>query len=65
MHYQQLHQFFSMSGYGIYIWPAYGITFAILIINVIQPLLHHKQLLRRNLNQAHSPISRQTHVTHS
>lgn len=23
-------EFFSMNGYGIYIWPAYGVTFAVL-----------------------------------
>ena len=65
MHYHQLQHFLDMGGYGIYIWPAYGMTFAVLIINIIQPLLQHRQLLRPGQYQMPNPISRQTHVTDS
>lgn len=39
-------QFLSMGGYGVFVWPAYGITFAILLLNTVLPLIHKKQLLR-------------------
>ena len=27
-------EFFAMGGYGLYVWGAYGVTFALLIIEV-------------------------------
>lgn len=63
--YQQLQHFFAMGGYGTYIWSAYGITITILIMNIIQPLLHHRQLLKQKLNHSSYNQSRSTHVTSS
>ncbi len=28
-------EFFAMGGYGFYVWGAYGVTFALLLIEVI------------------------------
>lgn len=47
MHWMQLQQFLLMGGYAKYVWPAYGITFSILLGNVILPLLKHKKILRQ------------------
>ena len=33
-----LQTFLHMGGYAIYVWPAYGLTFIVLIINIILPL---------------------------
>ncbi len=65
MYHQQLQHFFAMGGYGTYIWSAYGITIAVLTINVIQPLLHHRQLLKQKINNPSYIQSRSTHVTSS
>lgn len=66
MFYGQIQHFFAMGGYGIYIWPAYGITFVILLMNIIFPWLRHKQILRQQLPTSSITIlSPQSHVTDS
>lgn len=44
MHWQTLTQFLQMGGYAIYVWPAYGITLIILIVNLLTPLQRLRQL---------------------
>lgn len=39
-------EFFAMGGYAFYVWTSYGLTFLLLLIGVIKPLLAHKQILR-------------------
>jgi len=39
-------EFLAMGGYGIYVWPAYGIATVVLLLNVVLPCLQRKQLLR-------------------
>lgn len=41
-----LSEFFHMGGYAMYIWPAYAIAVLVLSINVIQPLLEKRKLLK-------------------
>ncbi|MFY7698280.1 MAG: heme exporter protein CcmD [Legionella sp.] len=31
----QLRQWFAMGGYSLYVWPAYGLVLAVLIINLL------------------------------
>ena len=38
-------QFLLMHGYACYVWPAFGITFLILVLNVWWPLRRKKQIL--------------------
>ncbi len=40
-------EFLAMGGYGAYVWPAYGIAFVVLLLNVVLPLVKRKQLLRQ------------------
>jgi heme exporter protein CcmD len=28
-------EFFEMGGYAVYVWPAYGLTFTIVILNIV------------------------------
>jgi heme exporter protein D len=42
-----LESFLYMGGYAVYVWPAYGVTALVLVINVILPILQRKQLLRQ------------------
>ena len=65
MNYQHIQHFFAMGGYGIYIWPAYIVTFTVLIINVLQPFIHHKQLLNQTIIKSFYIKSQNTHVTSS
>ncbi len=39
--------FWAMGGYAFYVWTSYGITFAVLLWNLISPVLQRKNLLRR------------------
>lgn len=39
-------EFLVMGGYGFYVWTAYGISFVVLILNFIFPLIQRKQFLR-------------------
>lgn len=40
-------EFLAMGGYGVYVWPAYGIAFVVLLLNVVLPLVQRKQFLRQ------------------
>ncbi len=39
-------EFFNMGGYGFYVWSSYGIAFIVLLINVINPILCERNLLK-------------------
>jgi len=39
-------EFLAMGGYGFYVWTAYGISFVVLLLNVLVPVIQRKQLLR-------------------
>lgn len=41
-----LTEFFYMGGYGFYVWTSYGLTFVVLLCNIIVPVWQRKQLLR-------------------
>lgn len=40
-------EFLAMGGYAAYVWSAYGLTLAVLILNIVLPLLERRQFLRR------------------
>ncbi len=42
-------EFLAMGGYGFYVWTSYGITFVVLLLNVIIPLLQKKKIWRELL----------------
>ncbi|MCX8049839.1 MAG: heme exporter protein CcmD [Methylohalobius sp.] len=39
-------EFFSMGGYGAYVWSAYGVVTVVLIWNLIVPWLKWRTLVR-------------------
>ncbi len=39
-------EFLAMGGYGFYVWTSYAITFVVLVINFVLPLIKKKQLIR-------------------
>ena len=50
MHWTSLNEFWSMGGYGLYVWGSYLVTMAILAIEVF--------LLRKNRNQTLKLLTR-------
>lgn len=38
--------FFAMGGYGLYVWSAYGVTAALLLIEPMLVAARHRQSLR-------------------
>jgi len=39
-------EFFAMGGYAFYVWSSFAFTAVVLAINLIQPILQHRQALR-------------------
>jgi len=42
-----LETFLAMGGYAFYVWSAYGITFLVLLVNIVLPVLQRRQFLRQ------------------
>ena len=38
--------FLNMGGYAFYVWTSYGISLAVMILNIILPIRREKELLR-------------------
>jgi heme exporter protein D len=56
-------EFFSMGGHGAYVWSAYGITLAVLVINAWLVRAKRQSALRRALelaSQAEAPRKQPT-----
>ncbi len=54
--------FFHMGGYAFYVWTSYGLTFIVLLANVLAPLKQRRKLIadlarreRRERKAAGSP----------
>ena len=41
-----LEEFLNMGGYAFYVWTSYGITFVVLLVNIVLPIIQRKSLLR-------------------
>lgn len=39
-------EFFTMGGYGLYVWGSYLFAFIVLLLNIIAPIYHRKRLIR-------------------
>jgi len=39
-------EFLNMGGYAFYVWTSYGITFVVLLVNIVLPIVQRKTLLR-------------------
>ncbi len=39
-------EFFAMGGYAFYVWTSYGLTFVLMFIGILKPLITNKQILR-------------------
>ncbi len=41
-----MNEFLNMGGYATFVWSSFGISIAVLILNVIMPVIRRKQLIR-------------------
>jgi heme exporter protein D len=41
-----LQSFFAMGGYAVYVWPAYGVFFIVLLIDWLAPQFRRRRVLR-------------------
>jgi heme exporter protein D len=44
MQFSSLSELIQMGGQGIFVWSSYGITFMVIAINVLSPLLRQRAL---------------------
>ena len=40
-------EFFNMGGYAFYVWTSYGLTFIILLANIVSPIMQRKKAIKR------------------
>ncbi len=40
-------EFFHMGGYALYVWGSLGMTFIVLLLNIVLPLQQHRDVLRK------------------
>ena len=38
-------EFLNMGGYAVFVWSSFGISFVVLLLNVIVPVMRRKQLI--------------------
>lgn len=51
-----LDEFISMGGYGFYVWTSYGVTFCLLLVNIIIPIVQRKQFFVKALKKQKQPL---------
>lgn len=39
-------EFLNMGGYGFYVWSSFGITAVVVLVNIIEPIVHHKNAFK-------------------
>jgi heme exporter protein D len=40
-------EFFNMGGYAFFVWTSYAITFAVIVANIIFPIVQRKNVIAR------------------
>ncbi|MFG1490611.1 heme exporter protein CcmD [Oceanospirillum sp. HFRX-1_2] len=46
MYFESFSDFLNMGGHGLYVWMAYGLSAVLLVINVVLPIMHKRQLVK-------------------
>ena len=42
-----LEEFFHMGGYAFYVWTSYGLTFIIIVANIVSPMIQRRKVIAR------------------
>jgi len=40
-------EFFDMGGYAFFVWTSYGLTFLVIVANIISPIIQRKKIIAR------------------
>jgi heme exporter protein D len=40
-------EFFHMGGYAFYVWTSYALTFIIIVMNIVSPIVQRKKTIAR------------------
>ncbi len=40
-------EFFNMGGYAFYVWTSYGLTFIVVLANIVSPIMQRKKAIKR------------------
>jgi heme exporter protein D len=40
-------EFFDMGGYAFFVWSSYGLTFFVIVLNIVMPIIHRKKVISR------------------
>lgn len=40
-------EFFAMGGYAFFVWASYGLTFAVILLNIVMPVMQRKKVINR------------------
>ena len=57
-----LEEFFHMGGYAFYVWSSYGLTFIVLMMIFLKPMMSKKQVVK-DLHIKYRQQERQTRPT--
>lgn len=47
MNWGSVADFFAMGGYGLYVWGAYGVTAAVMLVEPVRAVARYRAALRR------------------
>jgi heme exporter protein D len=61
MNLTSLHDFLAMSGYAVYVWPAYAVFLLVLIADSVAPTVRRRQVLRDLRAQLARQAARHAH----
>ncbi|WP_417596804.1 heme exporter protein CcmD [Oceanospirillum sp.] len=51
MYFDSFSEFLNMGGHGLYVWMAYGLSAVLLVINVVLPIMHKRQLIKEQMRK--------------
>jgi heme exporter protein D len=40
-------EFFNMGGYAFFVWTSYGLTFLVMLANIISPIIQRRKVIAR------------------
>jgi len=40
-------EFFDMGGYAFFVWSSYALTFIVVMVNIISPIMQRKKVIAR------------------
>lgn len=51
MEFSSVSEFLAMGRHGFYVWLSYGLTALIVVINIVQPIVRKRQLIKQHIQR--------------